>query len=101
MNLSSFYLRRCLYTFTTWATSLACACAHSYESRPLPVACTAEGECVFPVTLSMLGIAAEIICLWVPFPLLPSASWLIGSCGGTSSSPLYGSNVGEGVDGLE
>src|SRR5271169_6247794 len=59
------------------------------------VACTAEGECALPVTLSMLGIAAEIVRLWVPFPLL-----LPGSCRGTSSSPLYGSNVGEGVGGL-
>jgi hypothetical protein len=48
----------------------------------------------------MLGTAAEIVRLWVPFPLLPPVSWLIGSCGGTSSSPLYGSNVGEGVGGL-
>ena len=35
------------------------------------VACIVEGECAFPVTLSMLGIAVEIVRLWVPFSLFP------------------------------
>jgi len=61
------------------------------------VACTADGECALPVTLSMLGIATEMVRLWVPFLLLLPVAWLIGSCGGMSSNLLYGSNVGEGV----
>jgi hypothetical protein len=45
----------------------------------LTVACTAEGECALPPTLSVLGIAAEIVRLWVSFPLFLPMSWLIGS----------------------